>query len=153
MSRLNPLLLLALLTASPAAAVESRPGRPASPSGTFWLPAPGWRRRRSSRPWRGGASGWSASWPSSRTRHGAPSISPPGPVRCDEGGGGTGDLPPDSVLVIARSATGQELPFYPGAIEVTGVLDLGSAADDAGRPSSFRITLDRPTTPNGGQIP
>jgi hypothetical protein len=75
------------------------------------------------------------------------------PVRCDEGGGGTGDLPPDSVLVIARSATGQELPFYPGAIEVTGVLELGSAADDAGRPSSFRITLDRPTTPNGGQIP
>jgi hypothetical protein len=74
------------------------------------------------------------------------------PVRCDEGGGGTGDLPPDAVLVIVRSASDQEIPFYPGSIEVTGILDLGAAADHAGRPSSFRITLDR-STPNGGQVP
>jgi hypothetical protein len=98
------------------------------------------------------------------------------PVRCDEGGGGTGDLPPDAVRVIVRSASDQEIPFYPGAIEVAGVLDLGAGADEEGRPSSFRITLDRPedigrstpasprnasprttqsrrTTPNGGQVP
>jgi hypothetical protein len=66
------------------------------------------------------------------------------PVRCDEGGGGTGDLPPDAVLVMVTSASGQEIPFYPGPIEVAGVLGLGAAADEAGRPSSFRITLDRP---------
>jgi hypothetical protein len=97
------------------------------------------------------------------------------PVRCDEGGGGTGDLPPDAVLVTVRSASDQEIPFYPGAIEVAGVLGVGPAADQDGRPSSFRITLDRPTdlersppaprpgassqpsqsrtTPNGGQVP
>jgi hypothetical protein len=98
------------------------------------------------------------------------------PVRCDEGGGGTGDLPPDAVLVIVRSAAEQEIPFYPGAIEVAGVLEVGPAVDEAGHPSSFRITLDRPkdlgrtapaprpgassktsmsstTTPNGGQVP
>jgi hypothetical protein len=98
------------------------------------------------------------------------------PVRCDEGGGGTADLPPDAVLVIVRSAAGEEIPFYPGAIEVAGVLEVGPAADEAGRPSSLRITLDRPkdlgrtappprpgpstktsmsstTTPNGGQVP
>jgi hypothetical protein len=98
------------------------------------------------------------------------------PVRCDEGGGGTGDLPPDAVLVIVRSASDQEIPFYPGAIEVAGVLGLGPAAHEEGRPSFFRITLDRPqdieqpapasppgagspavpshrTTPEGGQVP
>ena len=98
------------------------------------------------------------------------------PVRCDEGGGGTGDLPPDSVLVMVRSASDQEIPFYPGAIEVAGVLDLGPAATTRDAPPSFRITLDRPqdlgpsapasplgagsstpqshrTTPNGGQVP
>jgi hypothetical protein len=98
------------------------------------------------------------------------------PVRCDEGGGGTGDLPPDAVRVIVRSASDQEIPFYPGAIEVAGVLDVGPVADEVGRPSSFRITLDRPqelerpittspfsasppkthslgSTLNGGQVP
>jgi hypothetical protein len=98
------------------------------------------------------------------------------PVRCDEGGGGTGDLPPDSVLVMVRSASDQEIPFYPGAIEVAGVLALGTTAEGEGRPATFRITLDRPAesdralaaphpggspptthshgfTPNGGQVP
>jgi hypothetical protein len=75
------------------------------------------------------------------------------PVKCDEGGGGTGDLPPDAVRVVVRTAAGQEIPFYPGAIEVSGVLGLGTAADDEGRPSYFRITLDRSTTHNGGQVP
>jgi hypothetical protein len=75
------------------------------------------------------------------------------PVRCDEGGAGTGDLPLDAVRVVVRSATGEEIPFYPGAIEVTGLLDLGTQADPDGRPSYFRITLDRSTNPNGGQVP
>jgi hypothetical protein len=75
------------------------------------------------------------------------------PVRCDEGGGGTGDLPPDAVRVIVRSAAGQEIPFYPGPLEVSGVLELGTQADEDGRPSFFRISLDRSPTPNGGQVP
>ena len=66
------------------------------------------------------------------------------PVRCDEGGAGTGDHPPDAVRVVVRSAAGQEIPFYPGLLEVTGRLETGAQADDDGRPSFFRITLDRP---------
>jgi hypothetical protein len=66
------------------------------------------------------------------------------PVRCDEGGGGTGDLPPDAVRVVVRSASGEEIPFYPGLLEVTGLLETGAQADEDGRPSYFRVTLDRP---------
>jgi hypothetical protein len=66
------------------------------------------------------------------------------PVRCDEGGAGTGDLPPDAVRVVVRSAEGEEIPFYPGRLEVTGRLEAGAQADEDGRPSFFRITLDRP---------
>ncbi len=66
------------------------------------------------------------------------------PVRCDEGGAGTGDLPPDSVRVVVRNATSQEIPFYPGLLEVSGVLVIGNEADDAGRTSFFRLVLDRP---------
>jgi hypothetical protein len=66
------------------------------------------------------------------------------PVRCDEGGAGTGDLPPDSVRVVVRSAAGEEIPFYPGLLEVTGLFETGAQADGEGRPSYFRITLDQP---------
>jgi len=66
------------------------------------------------------------------------------PVRCDEGGAGTGDLPPDAVRVVVRSAAAEEIPFYPGAVEVTGVLVIGAETDDEGRPSYFRLILDRP---------
>ncbi len=68
----------------------------------------------------------------------------PRPVRCDEEGAGTGDLPPDAVRVIVRSAVGEEIPFLPGPIEATGVLVLGNAADADGRVSLFRLVLDRP---------
>jgi hypothetical protein len=66
------------------------------------------------------------------------------PVRCDEGGAGTGDLPPDAVRVVVRSAATEEIPFYPGLLEVTGVLVIGAETDDGGRPSFFRLILDRP---------
>jgi hypothetical protein len=66
------------------------------------------------------------------------------PVRCDEGGAGTGDLPPDAVRVVVRNAAREEVPFYPGRIEVSGVLAIGSEVDDAGRTSFFRLVLDRP---------
>lgn len=175
MSKLLPLLLLPLLAASPAGAVE--PGQAVEISfadllspGPRLVPSPrlaalvGHRIRlvgfmaELEEPSRG------AFYLTAR------------PVRCDEGGGGTGDLPPDAVLVMVRSASDQEIPFYPGAIEVAGVLAIGATADDEGRPSTFRITLDRPDeigrstpaappgaspptphshgfTPNGGQVP
>jgi hypothetical protein len=66
------------------------------------------------------------------------------PVRCDEGGAGTGDLPPDAVRVVVRNAASEEVPFYPGRIEVSGVLAIGNEVDDAGRTSFFRLVLDRP---------
>ena len=66
----------------------------------------------------------------------------PRPVRCDEAGGGTADLPPESVLVISRSAGAKPVPFIEGALEVTGAFELGNRADEDGRISAFRIALD-----------
>ena len=71
------------------------------------------------------------------------------PVHCDEAGGGTADLPPDSVRVVVRSARGDEVPFLKGPIEITGELEVGNAVDDEGRVSAFRLVLDRPTEANG----
>ncbi len=68
----------------------------------------------------------------------------PRPVECDESGGGVGDLPPDAVRVVVRSAAGRPVPFVPGALAVTGVLQLGNAADAEGRVSALRLVLDRP---------
>ena len=68
----------------------------------------------------------------------------PRPVRCDEGGAGTGDLPPDAVRVVVRAAPGAVLPHVPGPIVATGVLVIGNAADADGRVSLFRLVLERP---------
>jgi hypothetical protein len=68
----------------------------------------------------------------------------PRPVHADEGGGGTADLPPQSVLVVSRSAAGQELPHIEGAVEVIGTLELGNRADEDGRVSAIRLVLDGP---------
>ncbi len=70
----------------------------------------------------------------------------PLPVRGDESGAGVGDLPPDSVLVIVRSAGDLPIrPDAPGLISVSGVLEAGHAAD-AGQGSLLRIVLDRAPT-------
>jgi hypothetical protein len=66
------------------------------------------------------------------------------PVTCDEGGGGTADLPPDAVRVEVRSAAGAPVRWLAGPIEVTGRLEVGAAVDAAGRTSWFRLLLDRP---------
>jgi hypothetical protein len=66
------------------------------------------------------------------------------PVFCDEAGGGTADLPPETVRVTVRSAGGAEVPFMPGPLEVSGVLEVGNQTDEDGRVSSVRLTLDRP---------
>ncbi len=66
----------------------------------------------------------------------------PRPVTCDEAGGGTADLPVESVLVLSRSAQGRPVPFIGGALEVTGILQTGNQADADGRVSALRILLD-----------
>jgi len=69
------------------------------------------------------------------------------PIDCDEGGAGTGDLPPGAVLVLSRAAAGRAVPFLPGPLEVTGQLQVGPALDEAGRVSSLRLVLDGPARP------
>ncbi len=64
------------------------------------------------------------------------------PARCDEAGGGTADLPLGSVLVLSNSAKDAVIPFLSGALEVTGVLDVGNKTDSEGRVSLFRLELD-----------
>jgi hypothetical protein len=66
----------------------------------------------------------------------------PRPVRCDESGGGTADLPPETVLVVSASSAGQVVPFLSGALELTGTLELGNQTDSEGRVSAFRLRLD-----------
>jgi hypothetical protein len=67
----------------------------------------------------------------------------PRPVACDEAGAGTADLMPSSVLVISESAAGQDIAFVPGALDVSGVLEVGNQAGADGRVSAFRLRLDR----------
>lgn len=65
------------------------------------------------------------------------------PVECDEGGGGTGDLPPDAVRVVLRANPGEPVPHVPGPLAVTGVLEIGLASGPEGPPSTFRLLVDR----------
>jgi hypothetical protein len=66
----------------------------------------------------------------------------PRPLRLDESGGGTGDLPLESVLVIVPGSEGKPVPHVDGALEGTGVLEVGNRADPEGRVSNFRLHLD-----------
>ena len=83
------------------------------------------------------------------------------PVSCDEGGAGTGDLPPDAVLVLVPWLAGAEIPFLAGPLEVVGVLHLGAATRPDGAPARIRIVLDSPTAKSdspkakseGGKVP
>ena len=68
----------------------------------------------------------------------------PRPVHCDEAGGGTADLPPASVLVNVKSAGLAALPHVPGALEGTGIFEIGKYDDGLGRVAHFRIRLDEP---------
>jgi hypothetical protein len=67
------------------------------------------------------------------------------PVECDEGGGGTGDLPPGSVRVLMASDVPAPID---GPIAVTGVLEVGNDAAPDGPVSTFRLRLDRPAAPS-----
>lgn len=66
----------------------------------------------------------------------------PVPVHGDESGGGTADLPVESVLVVVdppRSPTEGESGLL---VEVTGLLDVGHAEDSEGRAHWLRLTPD-----------
>jgi len=66
----------------------------------------------------------------------------PQPIDCDEAGGGTADLLPTSVLVLSESTKGQLVPHLPGALDVSGVLEVGNLPGPDGRMSAFRLRLD-----------
>jgi hypothetical protein len=68
----------------------------------------------------------------------------PRPVRCDEAGGGTADLPLESVLVVSPSAADATVAFLPGPLEATGILEVGNRPDADGRISAIRLVLDGP---------
>lgn len=75
------------------------------------------------------------------------------PLTCDEGGGGTADLPPDAVRVEVRSAAGAPVRWLAGRIEVTGRLEVGAEVDAEGRTSWLRLLLDRPEDLAGSPAP
>lgn len=64
------------------------------------------------------------------------------PVETEEGGGGTGDLPPGTLRVEIPRLAGEEIEWVPGPLEVTGVLQVGRAEDEAGRVSWLRVVVD-----------
>jgi hypothetical protein len=68
----------------------------------------------------------------------------PCPMRLDESGAGTGDLPLESILVVVPGVEGKALPHVEGPLEGVGVLDVGNRADQQGRVSNFRLSLDSP---------
>jgi hypothetical protein len=74
----------------------------------------------------------------------------PRPIRMDESGGGTGDLPLESVLVAIPGSEGKPLPHVGGPLEGTGVLEVGNRADEHGRVSNFRLRLDQDQLPGAG---
>jgi hypothetical protein len=63
------------------------------------------------------------------------------PVACDESGGGRGDLPAAAVLILPAIAPDREVAFVAGALEVSGVLDVGNV-DYQGEGVSVRLLVD-----------
>jgi hypothetical protein len=68
----------------------------------------------------------------------------PRPVEQDESGGGTGDIPPSSVLVKVPGVSGQEIPWRPAPVEVVGTLEVGREEDAEGRVTSVRVVMSDP---------
>ena len=69
----------------------------------------------------------------------------PHPLFCDEGGGGTADLPLEAIRVLVRSSPDVPIRFIPGLLEVTGVLRVGNRPDggDGSRHWSWSSTPSR----------
>jgi len=66
----------------------------------------------------------------------------PRPIKLDESGAGTGDLPLESILIAVPGSEGKVIPHAEGALEGIGVLEVGNRADDQGHVSNFRLRLD-----------
>jgi hypothetical protein len=64
------------------------------------------------------------------------------PLEIDEGGGGTGDLPVESILVVLTPQGEQEAPPLRGPLLVEGRLEVGRKQAPDGTLSLFRIVLD-----------
>jgi len=65
----------------------------------------------------------------------------PRPMKLDESGAGTGDLPLESVLIAVGGSEEKPLPHVSGALEGIGVLEVGNRADERGRVSNFRLRV------------
>jgi hypothetical protein len=68
----------------------------------------------------------------------------PYPAFCDESGAGRGGLPPPSVLVLPQGARGKEIGFVDGALETSGILDLGNKSAEDGEAATVRLSLEGP---------
>jgi hypothetical protein len=68
----------------------------------------------------------------------------PRPVYGDESGGGTADLPVETILVIVNSAKGKPIEYVAHSIEVVGVLEFIEPGREAAPGSRIRLTLDEP---------
>ena len=72
------------------------------------------------------------------------------PLFCGEGGAGTADLPPETVLVKVLSApTNLPFVFVPGPLDITGTLDVGRREEPDGTVSHVRLLLNGPPGPAG----
>ena len=65
------------------------------------------------------------------------------PVACDESGGGRGDLPAAAVLVLPGIPADREVAFVAGALQVSGVLQVGNV-DHQGEGVNVRLVVDDP---------
>lgn len=54
------------------------------------------------------------------------------------------DLPPATVFVEVPAWRGRTVPYRPGPVTVTGILQLGNREEPDGRVSSVRLVLDGP---------
>ena len=66
------------------------------------------------------------------------------PIVATESGGGTADLPPETVFVVVPAAAGKTVPHLAQPVVVEGVLQFGSHSSDDGQVSSIRVVLDGP---------
>jgi len=64
------------------------------------------------------------------------------PIETEEGGAGTGDLPPGALRVEIPRLAGDEIEWIPGPIEAVGVLQVGRVEDEEGRVSWLRLVVD-----------
>jgi hypothetical protein len=69
----------------------------------------------------------------------------PHPVEQDESGGGTADIPVDSVQVRVPAVADREIPWRPGPVELEGLLEVGRDEDAEGRVTTLRVIMVEPS--------